>query len=254
MIVLRQSEKETDAAHMIIRNGIKMRRIAVAMMLTAAMLITGALPVFAVGNVSYEGQSEGFVFAPGSNDAATDLFPEFKHVLPGDSLTDRLDLRNNSSGSVKIYLRAEGADPGSEAFLNQMQLDVKAEGGRAIFTDAAGKTSGLDDWVLLGTLPSGEKTTLDMNLKVPIEMGDDFQDAIGYVNWQFKVEEIEDETVSPEKPSDSTNPSEPSEPEIRTEVPGEVGTGDRSKIVVLILMTAAAMGIIALLIRRRLER
>ena len=77
-------------------------------------------------------------------------------------------------------------------FLSQMTLKVTQNGTNDLFeapSDEA-RPLGTEEWIPLGSIQYGGTTTLNVTLKVPIEMNDEFQDAIGYVDWEFKAEEV----------------------------------------------------------------
>ncbi len=186
-----------------------MRHIKRICVLLLALVMFGSMFVagYAEGSVTYEGNARKFVFAPGTKDSPTSLFEDFQGVMPGDSITEQIVIKNTSqNGSyIRLYLRALGAHEGSEEFLSQMKLTVKHNGNAKLFEAPANETAQLSDWVYLGAMHSGGKATLDVTLEVPITMGNDFQNQIGYFDWEFMAEEIPRDPNLPPQTGDTSN-------------------------------------------------
>ena len=220
----------------------KILRKTICLLAVLVMVMAATATSFA-SSVTYKGQAEKFVFAPGSEYSLTDLFTDFKGVMPGDQLTQQITVRNDASNDVKvkIYMRSLGASDlqspedgiaevsaaESADFLKEMNLTVKQNGDSILFDAPADETDGLTDWVCLGTFYSGAEVDLTVILDVPITMGNDFQQRIGALDWQFMVEEF---------------PIEKDDPK----------TGDNMNFVLPIcIMAAAGLGAILLFARRR---
>lgn len=190
---------------------------------------------YAAGSVTYDGDANKFIFAPGTKDSPTSLFENFQNIMPGDTLTEQILIKNDTSNGVKIkvYMRSLGAQEDTEAFLSQIKLTVQQKDDSVLFAAPADETAQLADWVYLGTVYSGGQITLDVTLEVPITMGDDCQNQIGYIDWEFKIEEL---------PVESTDPTPPK-------------TGDASNIFLysaLLLVSLAAL--ISLLIAAKRQK
>lgn len=188
-----------------------------SLVLTVVMMMGLALSSSAAGIVTYEGEAEKFIFTPGTEYSLTDLFTDFKNVMPGDSISQTVRVVNNGKAgyTTKIYMKALGpseAEDGSvhgngndadgytdkahmEALLNQLHLTVKAvKDDKMLFDATAEKTDGLSDWVLLGSLRKGGEIDLEVTIEVPAEMGNEFRDLAGALEWAVKIEEIPDPT------------------------------------------------------------
>lgn len=213
-----------------------MKRI-ITVLITLALVMSSVVYATADnGSVIYDGIAQQFIFQPGSEHSLTDLFPNFKDVMPGDSLTQQITVRNDAyhEVKVKIYLRSLGAHEGSEEFLSQLRLTVahaKENEMAYMFDAAADETAQLTDWVCLGTLYSGGIVNLDVRLDVPIEMGNEFQDQIGFLDWEFKVEEF------PIEPDDPTPP-----------------TGDDTPLMAMSIMLVVSAGFLFLLVFMKRKR
>lgn len=170
------------------------------------LLLSCVMPAFAVdGNVTYRENAGDFIFAPGSEYSPTDLFPEFKDVMPGDSITQPITVKNDASHKVKvkIYMRSLGAHEDSVDFLSKLHLRVEKSEENTMaymFDAAANETAQLTEWVCLGTLYSGGEVNLNVILDVPVELDNAYQQQIGYLDWEFMIEEFTIEPTDPEPP------------------------------------------------------
>ena len=258
--------------------------------LTLILLLSTTLTIFAADStVTFNGESSGFTFTPGSEYTQTDLFDNFKDVMPGDTLTETITVSNKSKDSdyIKLYIRAlahdeegnpltyneafEAADGKDQAgivgqrdetvatmadFLAQLSMKIY-NGETLIFDASPDELDGLAENVLLGTFRQGESGTLKVELKVPIELGNEYASRVGEVDWIFTVEALDDPKPTPTPtptPTPDEEPEEEPQPE-STPTPEMVmpSTGDNANLGLYIGLMLASI-VILLVIKNRLSK
>lgn len=182
----------------------------------------------AESSLTYKGRNKA-EFAPGNGYTGTDLFDEFKGVMPGDTLTERITVKNEAADSdyIKVYLQAmahpnddeghAGEEMSAEVleketvvsmqdFLAQLSLKVK-KGEKVIYAASPDELAGLAEPVLIADrLKKGDSVALEVNLYVPIELGNEYANRVGEVDWKFIIESYE-ETSGGGKDGDDPPPT-----------------------------------------------
>lgn len=234
----------------------KQLKHAISALALSATLALACAPVAlaADSSATFKDHAEVFVFANGSAYTETDLFDNFKGVMPGDNLRQTVVVANQDPDGLpaKIYLRAEAHDEAGNPlspsvaqaetvasaadFLAQMTMTVR-NGNEIIFQGAPHVEGGLSENVLLGEFAQGETRTLTVELNVPLEMGNEYMNRVGEVDWIFSVEELD--PVIPEEPEGPEAPGTP-------DAPGNPDGGFATTGDMMGTLAAAAAGVAAL--------
>ena len=197
--------------------------LSLAMILAALAAL--AVPALAADAVVSRKGNDIVIETTGSGYTDTDLFDNFKNVMPGDERTEAITIKNNVTGYdyVKLYIRAvphdeqgnpltydekfENEDGKDQAnvdserdetvatmadFLAQLSMKiylVNADGTKeTIFSATPDQSAQLTDNVLLGTFAKGKSAKLEAVLTAPVELGNDCANRVGEVDWVFTVE------------------------------------------------------------------
>lgn len=194
----------------------------VSFLMMLAVLMSFATTVFAESQpiqkstIKFNGFTDGFEFKPGSEYTETDLFGNFKNVMPGDVLTEIITFTNSATDCdfVQLYMRAEAHDEESNPLSDKVeesetvatmsdflaQLSMKVWNGEELIYDASpNELDGLSENKFLGTFRSGETAELKVELTVPIELGNEYANCVGEVDWVFHVEAYNESQLSVRK-------------------------------------------------------
>ena len=166
-----------------------MKKTCLILLALLTLLCVGAQ---AASTVRYEGGAEKFVFLPGTSHSESDLFDSYKMVMPGDVLTQRIIVKNNSGKEVRIFLRADPVEDKHRDFLSRMNLQVSCK-DEQIFDAATSETAQLTENTLLGAFKAAGSTELVLTLTVPYDLGNEYMATMGIVPWTFTVEEVVDD-------------------------------------------------------------
>ena len=214
-----------------------------ALLLALVMALGLSVTAFADdSSITYKGLEEGFETQPGSEYTETDLFDNFKNVMPGDKLTQTISFTNEAKDCdyINVYLKAvvhdengnpltydeafENADGKDQAnvegqrdetvatmqdFLKQLTMRIY-NGSELIYSSTPDQTGALADNVFLGKLTAGEALSLKVELDVPVDLGNQYANRVGEVDWVFSVEAIENNKLTVHKVWDDNGyPSRP---------------------------------------------
>lgn len=184
----------------------KVFRNSVTLILMLLLVMSMATTAFADGSIVFKGfdKTQGFEFSSeGRMFTETDLFGSFKGVMPGDVLTEDITFTNKYTkcSFVKLYMRAEPHVKEDETMLSFLQqLSMKVWNGTDLIYDSTlDQSAQLTDKQLLGAFHAGDTAKLHVELTVPLEMGNEYADRLGEVDWIFTVEGFNDTKIAVQK-------------------------------------------------------
>ena len=202
---------------------------SISFILMLLLVMSFATTAFAAdSSITFTGFSSGFEFQPGSEYTETDLFGSFKNVMPGDTVTETITFTNSATDCdfVNLYMRAEAHDETDNPlspkvaekesvatmteFLSKLSMKVW-NGTELIYEASPDKLDGLKTDRLLGTFRTGETATLKVELTVPIDLGNEYANRVGEVDWIFHVEAYNESQLSVRKVWSDGNGNHPND-------------------------------------------
>ena len=192
------------------------KAITSLVLMLLAVLSMSVTAFAASPSITFKGHTEGFDFQPGSDYTVTDLFGNFKNVMPGDTVEETITFTNSAADCsfVNLYMRAEAHDEtknplsenvkGKETVATMKEFRSKLamkvwNGEKLIYEASPDQLRGLQSNMLLGTFRNGETGTLKVQLSVPIDLDNKYANRVGEVDWIFHVEAYNESQLSVRK-------------------------------------------------------
>ncbi len=149
--------------------------------------------VRADSGITYKGGSEIFIVVDDSN-----LFDNFANVMPGDELESKFTITNafEDADYVEFYLSVlphgkdnpmtvdEKSIKEMEDFMSQLTLSLTS-GKKEYYSGEANMAS--FERTYLGKFELGDTVSYTVHLSVPVELGNEYADRQGEVDWIFEV-------------------------------------------------------------------
>lgn len=181
------------------------RRIS-TLLLALVLVLSLSVSAFAA-EVVFEGRSKGFSVGSDNQLTTSNLFGNFEGVMPGDTLSETITIKNlaRDCDYIKLYIRAVPHSDGSNApvsgrvndleqnvasmedFLSQLYMEVY-QGSSRIYSGSPDELDGFRDNVYLGRYKKNQGTTLTVTLNVPADLDNEYAFRAGEVDWVFTVE------------------------------------------------------------------
>ena len=134
-----------------------------------------------------------------------DLFKNLKGLMPGDTVTQQIEVgaKKLLNSRVYLYLRAENPNEDYitlvETYGHWVEFKVK-NGNQEI-------TGNLADGVLLGVFSRDDTQTIEVTVSIDIEAGNELQDLVAEIDWVFTAE-IFQNVFPPIRPDPDVEPSD----------------------------------------------
>ena len=185
-----------------------MKKSLCCLLLFAAFLLSTAGTALAADQSVNFDNGDLFIFDSGSTYTNSDLFGGFKNVMPGDVLTETIDLRNKSRDYeyIRLYLKALPADfdvvydgttlteaekllekQKTDEFLSQLMMKITV-GDTLLFEGSPKDMETMNTPIYVGEIHRGKETRVTVELAVPVTLGNEYTAVRCDIDWMFTAE------------------------------------------------------------------
>lgn len=134
-------------------------------------------------SVIYEGDAGELVAVP------DDFFSNLEAAMPGQSLSDTVDIRNTTDAEAEFFFRTEVPENITEQereLLQKFGLKID-QNGAILYSGDLYSDSLQNNKISLGVLQADEESSLHFSLSLPESLKNDFAKRESRINWIFSV-------------------------------------------------------------------
>lgn len=134
--------------------------------------------------IEYQGKSKEMIVN------ANDFFINFPTLMPGDTFSDYVVLKNSTGKTATMYFRSEIEH--ESPLLDKILLKItKVSGGKeSVIYEGTIRAEGLKNNVLLDNIEAGSSTEMHFMITVPESLNNEFSVLTGDVKWIFSTDQI----------------------------------------------------------------
>lgn len=133
--------------------------------------------------VSFENEVEAFVVEPQN----TDLFKDFKDLMPGGTYSQRIDLKNRSDDTIDLFFEMKPVSSHYQAALKFMTMTIRLNDVELVSSKIT-EIPDINSKIKLLELKEKETGTMEVVLEIDEKMNNSFQKSYSALDWVFYVE------------------------------------------------------------------
>ena len=147
--------------------------------------------------VSYENGAIGDI------EISSDFIENMKNIMPGDSFSSKIKLKNNNKKNAKYYLKLDqnGLDEIETGILEEIEIKITNKQGKVIYS---GKLRNAEN-VLLGEYNINEEDEFNFEMLVSEELSNEYARIHPKLNWVFSVDYDKDSSNQNNTNQNNTN-------------------------------------------------
>lgn len=147
---------------------------------------------------------------------SADLLGNFKEIMPGDQVTQKLTIKNDSQTQTTISLAVLSTDEFDLSFLEQLTLSL-SQGANTLYQGQINEMT-QDQSISLGEFKKNEEKVYLLRLDVPLTLANAYNGYETISEWTFVAT---DQPRKPEEPQEPQEPQKPTDPPSKPSDPGK---------------------------------